>query len=284
MPRNRAHLESQVKQINQMFSSPHILEITKPCTLHNRRASVEVFNRFSKANSVDKDFCSTDRANQVQRRAKSVDHTGLQRQKRLLSRNSIASANDLLSGKYVDVSSNPNFLSGLSRSERELRRRSYFDGMEHPSDFPSQLRNFQSLAVSKSKLNNGGGVPLHINKSVEIIKNGDSNNNRQSVSPEKLTAAVDSDVYLRKPKRLSFDVNIDNNNHHHQHTTTTSGTTNRKLSSSSTDSLEYIRSAARRYSSHSSSLNSASSPKNYFDSANIEREVSKVAAAEPAEL
>lgn len=287
MPRNRAHLETQVRQINQLFSNPHVIEITKPCTLHNRRASFEVFNRFPKANSVDKELTSSERPTPVQRRAKSVDHTGLQRQKRLQNRNSISSANDLLSGKYVDITNHPEFLDGISKSERELRRRSYFDGMEHPADFPSQLRNFQTLSLSKSKLNQNGSthnhhniLHHHINKSTELIKNGDSNNNNRqnSASPEKYTVA-DTENYLRKPKRLSFDVineneniNTNNNNNHHHHLTT-SGTTNRKMSLSSTDSLDYIRSPSRRYSSHSSSLNSASSPKNYFDSANIEREV-----------
>lgn len=264
MPRNRAQLETQVRQINQMFGgSRPIIEITKPCNLHNRKGSIDIIHKVSKRNSIDSEICGTERLNSVQRRAKSVDHTALSKS---LNRNS---TNDLFSGKYIDVTKRNSLHSVLGRSEKELRRKSYFDGMEHPADFPAMLRNFQALSASKTKLN-GHGSNNNLNK---VNQNNDTNNNntqRLSVTPEK-KSFLDTENYLRKPKRLSFDVNTDSFNHF----TTTASLNNgsRKLSCSSSDSLECLRSPSRRHSSHSSIYHSTSPKPHYFDSADIEEEV-----------
>lgn len=259
MPRNRAH-DSQVKQIDKMFSSRRIIEVNRPCSLHNRKGSVEIY-KLGKRNSVDSTSGSAsinERFNEgIERRAKSHDHTigtGIRKQK-LSNRNSIASTSDLF----------PNYTVIMEDSPSTDRRRSCFDGMDGPSDYPSMLRNFQnSLSLSRNKLNGG----LLAEKGA-----GDSNNNneskRSSLSPEKFIAATtETDNYLRRPsKRLSFDVNIDN-------LTTNNSTfnSNRKLSISSADSLECARSPSRRYSNHS--IGSNLSPKHmYFDSADFEREV-----------
>lgn len=261
MPRNHRGLDSQVRQINKMFYGSHVIEIAKPCSLHNRKGSIDIY-KLGKSNSIDEGYVGTDRLlyGGVQRRAKSVDHTGLRKS----NRNSIASTSDLF----------PNYTLITTTDRSTDRRRSYFDGMEHPSDFPSQLRNFQtSLSLSKQKLNGSSSAR-------DTTKNGDSNNNlRSSISPEKLIAA-DAESYLRKPKRLSFDVNIDSSSNGNNNLTTpsilTTNVTNRKLSASSTDSLEYARSPSRRFSTHSThSFGSNSSAKqHYFDSADIEKEVS----------
>lgn len=274
MPRkHRAQLETQVRQINQMFGggSRPIIEITKPCNLHNRKGSIDIIHSVSKRNSVDiGDYCGTPRLNPalntVQRRAKSVDHTALSKS---LNRNSTT---DLFSGKYIDVTKRNSLHSVFGRSEKELRRKSYFDGMEHPADFPGMLRNFQALSASKTKLN-GHNSNNNLNK---LSHTSDTNNNnthtpRLSVTPEK-TSFLDTENYLRKPKRLSFDVTADTFNHLTTTTLTpTSTTTNRKLSLSSADSLECLRSPSRR---HSTLSHHSTSPKpHYFDSADIEKEV-----------
>lgn len=248
MPRRKA-LESQVKQINRMFSNPHMIEVSQPCHLHNRKGSIDIY-KLGKKNSLDAvDFCGTDRLNSpaaVQRRAKSVDHTGVRKQQRS-NRNSIHSTSDLFPNYTVikeETVTTPN---------NRNRRSSYFDGMEHPTDFPSMLRNFQSA------LSLGGATA-----GTALKTKGDTNNNsRPSISPEKQATDVDSYLRNKPPKRLSFDID--------SHTIPTN--TNRKLSTSSADSLEYSRSSpSRRYSSHSFGSNT-SSPK-YFDSADFEKEVS----------
>lgn len=266
MPRNRAQLETQVRQINQMFDGPRpIISITKPCNLHNRKGSIDIIHKVSKRNSIDiPDYCGTDRLNPalktVQRRAKSVDHTALSKS---LNRNS---TNDLFSGKYIDVTKRNSFHSVFGRSEKELRRKSYFDGMEHPADFPGMLRNFQALSASKTKLN-GHGSNNNLNKVSHISDTNNNNTQRLSVTPEKKNF-LDTENYLRKPKRLSFDVNTDSLNHL---TTSTLNSSNRKLSLSSADSLECLRSPSRRHSTYS---HHSTSPKpHYFDSADIEEEV-----------
>lgn len=259
MPRNRAHLETQVRQINQMFGGTRpIIEITKPCNLHNRKGSIDIIVHkapVSKRNSIDTTYCSTDRLNSVQRRAKSVDHTALSKS---INRNSSNSTNDLFSGKYVDVTKRNSLHSVFGRSEKELRRKSYFDGMEHPADFPAMLRNFQALSadVSKTKSING-------HNSNNNLKNDTNNNSmRLSVTPERKSFLDTTDSYLRKPKRLSFET--DSFNH------SFTSNTNRKLSCSSSDSLECLRSPTRR---HSSIFHSSSPKPHYFDSADIEKEV-----------
>lgn len=276
MPRNRAQLETQVRQINQMFGgSRPIIEITKPCNLHNRKGSIDIIghtHKVTKRNSIDSEYCGTERLNPalntVQRRAKSVDHTALSK---TLSRNSTTnSTNDLFSGKYIDVTKRNSFHSVFGHSPKELRRKSYFDGMEHPADFPGMLRNFQALSASKTKLNGHGS-------NNNLSKVSDTNNNntqRLSLTPEK-KSLLDTENYLRKPKRLSFDVNtMDTFNEHHLTTPTFNNNGSRKLSCSSSDSLECLRSPGKRHSSFSSIYHSTSPKPHLFDSADIVKEVS----------
>lgn len=285
MPRNKVRLENQAKQINQMFSpGKHIIEITKPCNLHNRKGSIDIVYKTSKSNSLDAGFCGSDRFSSLERRAKSVDPTSGLNGRKLQNRNSISSTNDLFSNKYIDVTKRHSLHNVFSRSEKELRRKSLFDKMEHPADFPSSLRDFRSLSVSKTKLNgNNNHSHNNNNKYSELLKTttNDSNNNlRQSITPEKISS-LDTDSYLRKPKRLSFDINIDNNNHF---TTVTNNNNlinnnNRKMSTtSSSDSLDHIRSPTKKYPSYTSIFHThATSPKkHFFDSADFEKEVRKI--------